>query len=68
MPPTVDMNVVMTGAGRFVEVQGTGEEATFSERELLAMLDLARGGIGNLIALPAEGAGPALGLVGSAEE
>ena len=27
----VDMNVVMTGGGRFVEVQGTGEEATFSE-------------------------------------
>ncbi len=47
----VDMNVVMTGSGRFVEVQGTGEEATFSEQELSVMLDLARGGIGDLTAL-----------------
>jgi ribonuclease PH len=46
----VDMNVVMTGAGRFVEVQGTGEEATFTEDELTAMLRLARGGIDQLIA------------------
>jgi len=41
----VDMNVVMTGGGRFVEVQGTGEEATFSEEDLNAMLGLARGGL-----------------------
>ncbi len=41
----VDMNVVMTGGGRFVEVQGTGEEATFSEEELVALLKLARGGL-----------------------
>lgn len=47
----VDMNVVMTGSGRFVEVQGTGEEATFSERDLAAMLKLARGGIAQLTAL-----------------
>ena len=47
----VDMNVVMTGSGRFVEVQGSGEEATFSEKELLLMLDLARGGIRDLRAL-----------------
>ena len=40
----VDMNVVMTGSGRFVEIQGTGEEATFSETELAAMLKLARAG------------------------
>lgn len=45
----VDMNVVMTGAGRFVEVQGTGEEATFTEDELSAMLRLARVGIDRLI-------------------
>ena len=37
----VDMNVVMTGSGRFVEVQGTGEEATFSEDQLHQMLALA---------------------------
>jgi ribonuclease PH len=41
----VDMNVVMTGSGRFVELQGTGEEATFDAAELQAMLALARRGI-----------------------
>jgi ribonuclease PH len=51
---SVDMNVVMTGAGRFVEVQGTGEEATFTEDELTAMLQLARGGIRRLIAAQRE--------------
>ena len=45
---TVDMNVVMTGNGQFVEVQGTGEEATFSEGQLTAMLSLARSGIRQL--------------------
>lgn len=45
----VDMNVVMTRSGRFVEVQGTGEEATFSEAELHELLALARGGIEQLI-------------------
>lgn len=45
---SVDMNVVMTGGGRFVEVQGTGEEATFSEDELAALLKLATGGIRQL--------------------
>ena len=44
----VDMNVVMTGAGRFVEIQGTGEEATFDDDELAALLKLARRGIGQL--------------------
>lgn len=41
----VDMNVVMTGDGRFVEVQGSGEEATFSEDDLKSLLTLARSGI-----------------------
>jgi ribonuclease PH len=44
----VDMNVVMTGSGRFVEIQGTGEEATFSEDELTTMLKLARKAIAQL--------------------
>ena len=44
----VDMNVVMTGSGRFVELQGTGEEATFSDDELSQLLGLARGGIKEL--------------------
>lgn len=41
----VDMNVVMCTEGRFVEVQGTGEQATFARRELDALLDLAEAGI-----------------------
>jgi ribonuclease PH len=47
----VDMNVVMTGDGRFIEVQGTGEEATFSEAELQTLLKLARRGIEELTEL-----------------
>ena len=45
----VDMNVVMTGSGEFVELQGTGEEATFTRNELNEMLGLAESGIGNLL-------------------
>ncbi|AEI45016.1 ribonuclease PH [Paenibacillus mucilaginosus] len=45
----VDMNVVMTGGGAFVEVQGTGEEAPFTRRELDELLGLAEGGILGLI-------------------
>jgi ribonuclease PH len=45
----VDMNVVMTGAGRFVEIQGTGEESTFDDAELTALLSLARHGISQLL-------------------
>ena len=55
----VDMNVVMTGAGRFVEVQGTGEEATFSEEELTALLKLARGGLKELRELQKQALGDA---------
>jgi ribonuclease PH len=44
----VDMNVVMTGSGRFVEIQGTGEEATFSDAELATLLGLARGGLAQI--------------------
>lgn len=41
----VDMNIVMTGNGEYVEIQGTGEEATFSQNELLTMLELANEGL-----------------------
>ncbi|MCJ7858243.1 ribonuclease PH [Corynebacterium kalidii] len=47
----VDMNVVMTEQGRFVEIQGTGENAEFSRDELSVMLDLAEGGLRELTAL-----------------
>jgi ribonuclease PH len=45
-----DMNVVMTGAGGFVEIQGTAEGAPFHRSEMTAMLDLAENGIRQLIA------------------
>ena len=47
----VDMNVVMTGKKQFVEIQGTGEEATFSEDELAQLLKLAKKSIGDLTAI-----------------
>jgi ribonuclease PH len=53
----VDMNVVMTGGGRFVEVQGTGEEATFSEQELSALVGLAKEGIQRLTGIQRDALG-----------
>jgi ribonuclease PH len=44
----VDMNVVMTGNGRYIEIQGTGEEATFDENQLAMLLELAKQGIREL--------------------
>jgi len=44
----VDMNVVMSSEGRFVEVQGTGEHGTFDRSQLDRLLDLATGGIATL--------------------
>lgn len=47
----VDMNFAMTSAGEFIELQGTGEEATFTDAQLQAMLNLGRAGIRRLIDL-----------------
>lgn len=47
----VDANFVMTGDGKLVEVQATGEESTFSEEEFKAMLELAKKGITELTSL-----------------
>lgn len=44
----VDANIVMTGSGRLIEVQGTGEETTFSREQLNRMLDLAQAGIATI--------------------
>jgi ribonuclease PH len=44
----VDMNVVMTGSGEFVELQGSGEEATFTDQQLAAMVAAAKGGLHQL--------------------
>ena len=46
-----DMNVVMTGAGNYVEVQGTAEGAAFSRQEMDALLVLAEKGIAELVVL-----------------
>ena len=45
----VDMNVVMTGSGSFVEVQGTAEGAVFDRKQLNQLLDLATTGIGQIV-------------------
>jgi ribonuclease PH len=47
----VDMNVVMTGSGEFIEVQGTGERTSFDRAQLDALLDLATAGLKDLFAL-----------------
>jgi ribonuclease PH len=49
----VDFNVVMTGQGRFVEVQGTGEESTFSQDQLSELISLAQTGLKQISALQA---------------
>lgn len=50
----VDMNLVMTESGRFVEIQGTGEEATFNDDELNALILHGKAGIAELIAYQKE--------------
>jgi ribonuclease PH len=56
----VDMNVVMTGLGGLVEVQGTAERAPFSREDLDVLLDLARSGIGELVRAQKLALGPLL--------
>jgi ribonuclease PH len=46
----VDLNVVMTGAGKFVEIQGTAEGKPFDHETLIGLIDLARKGIEQLLA------------------
>lgn len=47
----VDMNIIMTGTGRFIEVQGTAETEPFDRQRLLSMLDLAEKGIKEIIGI-----------------
>ena len=47
----VDMNLVMTGAGKFIEIQGTGEERPFDQTELTAMLSIGQKGIQELMTM-----------------
>ena len=58
------MNLVMTGGGSFVEVQGTGEQAPFSRQEMDAMLQLGEAGIHELMQLQREVLGDLAARVG----
>lgn len=53
----VDLNVIMTGSGGFVEIQGTAERKSFSDAELASMLSLARSGCSGLVAAQREALG-----------
>jgi ribonuclease PH len=55
----VDMNIVMTQSGKFVELQGSGEESTFSEEQLAQMIALAKTGVRQLIDIQKQALNPA---------
>lgn len=55
----VDMNLVMTGGGQFIEVQGTGEESTFSMTQLLQLVASGQAGIAQVTELQKQALGPA---------
>jgi ribonuclease PH len=59
----VDLNLVMTGDGQFIEVQGTGEEATFSRAQLDRLLQLGQHGIEKITAIQKKTLGPAWPVV-----
>ena len=50
----VDMNVIMNDKGEFIEVQGTGEEATYTRAELNELLDMAEAAINQLLEIQAK--------------
>jgi ribonuclease PH len=64
----VDMNIVMTGEGKYVEIQGTGEEAPFSPEELQELLTYGKKGVADLIAAQKEVLGKLAGLIGKVGE
>ncbi|MGF7047152.1 ribonuclease PH [Paenibacillus sp. DS2015] len=63
----VDMNLVMTGNGKFVELQGTGEESPFSREELDQLLQLGEQGIREIIMRQKEVLGPIALMIGSGQ-
>ena len=64
----VDMNVIRTGAGNLVEVQGTGEHGTFTRKELNELLDLAEAATDELMAIQRETLGDLANKVGNVYE
>lgn len=63
----VDMNVIMTGNGEFVELQGTGEEATFTYQQLQDMLASASKGLQEIVQLQKNVLGEAASMIGEGE-
>ena len=63
----VDMNIIQTGNGEFVELQGTGEEATFSRKDLLELLEYGEYGIQQLIELQKAALGDLANKIGEGE-
>ncbi|MCH1627605.1 ribonuclease PH [Fredinandcohnia quinoae] len=64
----VDMNIIMTDLGKFVELQGTGEESTFSREQLNTLLELGEKGINELIHLQKKALGEYIELIERREE
>ncbi|MFC0301878.1 ribonuclease PH [Virgibacillus soli] len=60
----VDMNIVMTGSGEFVEIQGTGEESTFTYDQLQTMLGLAKEGLNTIFSIQTDVLGPLAERIG----
>lgn len=60
----VDMNIVMSGDGRIVELQGTGEERPFSREELNRLMELGEAGIKRLMAAQRDALGEAADIIG----
>jgi len=60
----VDMNVIMAGSGKFIEVQATGEQAPFSRNELDRLLKLSESGILKLIEIQKSALGPLTNYIG----
>lgn len=65
---SVDMNIVMTDQNEFVELQGTGEEATFSPHELNQLISLAQKGIGELFSIQKGAIGSISDRIGEKEK
>lgn len=63
----VDMNIVMTGSGEFVEIQGTGEEATFTNEQLFNMLELVGEGLTKIFSIQKEILGDLANRIGELE-
>ncbi len=59
----VDMNIVATDAGRYIEIQGTAEAAPFTTEQMNAMLELAKGGLERLFAVQRQALGDSLASV-----